>query len=351
MTFTAKTKREGQDWLRRRLEKIDNGLTYEGAQVTLKRFMNDWLLSIEPSIRYNTFKQYRQITNQHIQPVLGEIKLSDLKPDHIQQLYNRMVRNGTGLRTVQITHSVIHRVLVHAVKLGLISRNLDQSTTPPKPKHQEMKFWDENQAQRFLLTAKLNNDLFYTLYHLAIATGMRQGKLLGVRWADMELEKGILHVQRQLTKKKGGGYEFTTPKTKAGKREIGLGTATVAILKEHRQKQFELMGIKGEQWHEQDLMFPSQTGMPLDRDNLRKHFKRLLKNSGLPRIRFHDLRHTAASLMLNNGVPVIVVSRRLGHARPSITLDIYGHLIPSKQQEIASLMDQLLTPIQLDISN
>jgi len=215
LTFTAKTKGEGQNWVRGMLDEIDNGLTYDNTQVSVEMFMEDWLVSIEPSLRYNTFKQYSQVTRQHILPVLGNFQLRDLKPEHIQQLYNQMVKNEYGLRTVQVVHSVIHRSLVHAVKLGSIPRNPDDATTPPKPKTVEMQFLDENQVQQLLITAKARNDRLFALYHLAIATGMRQGELLGLKWSDLEWEQGLLQVQRQLTIKKGGGFEFTAPKTKS----------------------------------------------------------------------------------------------------------------------------------------
>jgi len=351
LTHTAKTKNEGQNWIRGMLDEIDNGLTYDNTRVSLETFMEDWLVSVEPSLRYNTFKQYSQITRQHILPVLGKIQLRDLKPEHIQQLYNQMVKKDFGLRTVQLVHSVIHRALVHAVKLGSIPRNPDDATTPPKPKAKEMRFLDENQVQQLLITARAKNDQLFALYHLAIATGMRQGEILGLKWSDLDWEQGLLQVQRQLTIKKGGGFEFTVPKTKAGVRRIDLGENTLRILREHRQQQFIQMQMAGERWQENDLIFPSEIGTIYKRDKLRKQFKCLLKEAGLPAIRFHDLRHTGASLLLNNGIPVIVVSRRLGHARPSITLDVYGHLIPEKQKEVAILMDQLLTPIQITISN
>ncbi len=164
-------------------------------------------------------------------------------------------------------------------------------------------------------------------------------------------EKGELTVRRQLTKKKGGGFELTSPKTKAGIRQISLGNNALDILREHREAQLMERQAVGENWQDQGLVFPSSIGTPIDRSNMRWLFKALLKDAGLPDIRFHDLRHTAASLMLNNGIPLIVVSRRLGHAQPSITLDVYGHLIPGKQQEAASLMDDLLTPIQFKLDN
>jgi integrase len=349
LTHTARTKSQCQEWLRQTLEEVENGLTYDSTLVTLACFMDDWLVSVEPSLRSNTSTQYRQIVRMHILPLLGECRLRELKPEHIQQLYNCMVRRGLGLRTVQLTHAVIHRALGHAVRLGLISRNPDDATTPPRPKHKEMRFLDENQVQRFLITAKAQNDRLNALYYLAIATGMRQGEILGLKWADLDWEQNALQVQRQLTKKWDGRFEFTAPKTKSGKRRIDLGDATLNTLREHHQEQFNMMAVAGKQWQEQDLVFPSTIGTPMNRSNLNKRFKQLLKDAGLSEIRFHDLRHTAASLMLNNGIPVIVVSRRLGHAQPSITLDVYGHLIPGKQQEAASLMDQLMTPIQIEI--
>ncbi len=351
LTYTAKTKHEVQAWLRKTLDEIDNGLSFESTKTTLTTFMKEWLISIEPALRYNTIKQYEQVTLQYILPVLGNQPIRDIKPEHIQRLYNNMVKKGYGLRTVQIVHSVLHRAFVHAVKLGLLARNPDDATTPPKPKRKEMRFLDENQAQQFLFVAKIQKDHYFSLYYLAIATGMRQGELLGLKWADLDWEKGELKVRRQLTKKKGGGFELTAPKTKAGIRLIKLGENTLEVLHEHRESQILQRQNVGELWQDQGLIFTSKIGTPMDRSNLRWFFKALLKDAGLPDIRFHDLRHTAASLMLNNGIPLIVVSRRLGHAQPSITLDVYGHLIPGKQQEAASLMDELLTPIQIIIDN
>jgi integrase len=349
LTYSAKTKRQCQEWLRQTLEEVENGLTYDSTQVTLAKFMDDWLVSIEPSLRFNTFRQYQQVTKQYILPALEEHRLRELKPEHIQQLYNGMVRQGFGLRTIQLTHAVIHRALAHAIRLGLISRNPDDATTPPRPKRKEMQFLDENQVQQLLITAKARNDRLYALYYMAIATGMRQGELLGLKWADLDWEQSALQVHRQLTKKKGGGREFTLPKTKAGIRRIDLGKEGLQVLKEHQQKQYMSMVAAGNKWQDQELVFPTSIGTPMYGEYLIKRFKLILNEARLPDIRFHDLRHTAASLMLNNGIPVIIVSRRLGHSRPSITLDVYGHLIPGKQREAASLMDQLLTPIQIEI--
>lgn len=351
LSKTTKTKREAQEWLRKIQDEVAYGLTYKSTVVELPAFLEEWLITAKSSLRYNTFNQYRQIVHQHILPRIGERKLREIKPALIQQVYNQMVNEGYSLRTVQYVHAVIHRAFEHAVKLGLIPRNPDDATTPPKPKPKEMKFLDNAQVQQLLLTAKNQNSRFHALYHLAISTGMRQGELLGLKWSDLDWDNQTLSVTRQLTQLKTGEYVFNPPKTKSGIRQIDLGKASICVLKEHRKRQSAeaINDIAG--WQEHNMIFPSAAGTPMDAGNLRRMFKNLLIDAGLPIIRFHDLRHTAASLMLNNGIPVFVVSKRLGHAKPSITLDIYGHLIPGQQRLAASLMDELLTPIQINIEN
>ena len=205
-----------------------------------------------------------------------------------------------------------------------------------------MQFLDENQVQQLLITAKASNNRFFALYHLAIATGMRQGELLGLKWSDLDLEQGMLQVQRQLTKKKGGGFELTTPKTKAGIRRIDLGENTLRILQEHRQQQFVQMRMAGEKWQENDLIFPTDIGTTSDRDNLRKDFNRLLKNAGLPAIRFHDLRHSYAVAALQSGIDIKTVQENLGHHSASFTLDVYGHVSERMRRDGAERMDQFI---------
>lgn len=161
---------------------------------------------------------------------------------------------------------------------------------------------------------------------------------------------GVLYVQRQVQQVPGQSWKFVEPKTKSGRRPIRLGEGTLQILREHYELQQVHKAKFGERWQEYNLIFPSSVGTPLNPSNLRIDFIRTLDATGLPRIRFHDLRHTAASLMLNHGIPVIVVSKILGHAKPSTTMDIYGHLIHEMQGEAARVMDDLVTPIRVEIS-
>ena len=233
--------------------------------------------------------------------------------------------------------------------LGLIQRNPALAVKPPRYEIPEMKFFNEEQVNRFLSVA--HGDRYDALYHLELATGLRQSEILGLRWKDLDWDKRSLVVLHQLKREFKEGDYFSQTKTKSGRRIIILGKRTLEKLRNHWSNQLEEKRFAGDHWKENDLIFTSTIGTPINQSNLYKSFKNLLKKSELPDIRFHDLRHTAATLMLNHGVPAIIVSRRLGHSKVSVTLDIYGHLIPEMQNEAAELIDDLITPIEVSIAH
>jgi integrase len=348
LSRTFKTHKECVTWMKKTHNRIDGGLTYETAHLSIEEFMNRWLVSSESSLRPKTWHQYKQITRDYILPELGQIKLANLRPDIIQATYDKHLVSGVGVRTVQYIHSVLRSCLYRAVKLGILQRNPIIGTSPPKAKYKEMKVLDEEEAQLLLITSRAKEDRYSALYQLALTTGMRQGELLGLKWKDINWDRKTITVQRQLARIPGGKLEFVQPKTRSSVRTISLGEMTIAILKEHQKQQFHESNQKGTCWKDFDLLFPASTGTPTNPSNLYyRSFKPLLKDAELPTIRFHDLRHTAASLMLSHGVSVLAVSKRLGHAQPSITLDVYGHLIPGVQEKVASIMDEIITPITL----
>jgi integrase len=205
---------------------------------------------------------------------------------------------------------------------------------------------DESQVTQFLVAAQ--NSPYLALYHLAVTTGMRLGELFGLKWSDLQWMSGTLLVQRQLQRVRRQGWSFVEPKTRSGRRAIKLGENTLQSLRVHKSRQELAKALAGSEWKDHDLIFPTTIGTPGDASNMRIDFKRVLQQAGLPGIRFHDLRHTAASLMLNHGVPAIVVSKILGHSKPSITLDVYGHLYHEMQGSAAVIMDQLVAPIQME---
>jgi integrase len=347
LSFSAKTKRECQIWLKKMISQVDEGLTLQGTHQTLKEYLATWLIGIQNSIRPRTYVQYEMTCRLHILPTLGEMKLFEIRPEVIQKLYASQLKSGVGARTVDFIHSILHMAFEQAVKLEILIRNPVNATTPPKIETKEMHFYDEGQVNEFLLAAKGNRN--EAIYHLALSTGLRQSELLGLQWPDLDWQKKSLNVQRQLKRNGKKGDLFAQPKTKNGRRTLILGEATLAILKCQQTLQNEERIAAGERWQENNLIFCTPIGTPKNQSNLYREFKTLLQVSGLPEIRFHDLRHSSASLLLNHGIPAIVVSRRLGHYKVSMTLDIYGHLIPEMQNEAADLIDELITPIPVEL--
>ncbi len=343
LSFTGDSRLEAQAWLRDMSNRIESGLTIRGARATFGELLDDWLETAKPRLSGHSWRTYHQLVRDYIGPKLGNVRLQDLTPSLIQRFYNQSVSEGIGLRTAQKTHTLIHASLNTALKLGVIGRNPDDSTQPPKPLQKEMRFLNEAQVKHLLSFAKANRDRNFALYFLAIATGMRQGELLALKWSEVDLRNGVLNVKFNLQRMPGGGLQLQKPKTKTSVRAIKLGKDSVRVLGEQKELLVKERGRIGNVWQETDFVFPSTVGSPMDATNLWKSFRQIVKKAKLPAIRFHDLRHTAASLMLNNGVDVLVASNRLGHAKPSITLDVYGHLISSTQSRAADVIDSLIT--------
>ncbi len=311
--------------------------------------MEEWLNVHGTQLRQRTRPQYRQLARDYILPTIGRNKLKDLRINQIEALYQRLLNNGVGVRTVRYVHAILHRCLSEAVKHALIGMNPAHGATLPRLEQEEMRILDEGQVLRFLIAAQ--GSRYEALYHLAVKTGMRKGELLGLMWDDLEMQSGVIRVQRQLQRIARVGFSLSPPKTRSGRRTIQLGSQTLIVLQEHQERQRIEKVSTGERWQEQGMIFASATGTPVDQRNLHRDYKAILRKAQLSEIRFHDLRHTAASLMLNRGIPALVVSKILGHAKTSTTLDLYGHLIPVMQEEAAKVMDELVTPIPVELGN
>ena len=341
--YTALTRRECQEWLKKILRQVDDGLLFADTKVTLKEFMNNWLVSTKAAKRQSTWSHYEQVNRIYILPRLGQKKVSELRPEHIQDFYNYLQDQGIGDYTILKIHNVLHGALEQALKMGILARNPVDLAHPPKEPNTEMTILTESQVSQFLIAVM--NHRWQALFHLAITTGARQMELLGLKWSDLDWQRQTLKIERQLIRPDGSGIKFSAPKTRLGKRSVALGSKTIELLRKHYERQKDEIRAAGDKWQEHGLIFTTSLGGPIHPRNLLRDFKIILKHAGLPIIRFHDLRHTAASLMLNNNIAPIIVSRRLGHAKASITLDIYGHLIPSLQTEVAEKIDELITPI------
>ena len=240
-------------------------------------------------------------------------------------------------------------MLEDAVTEGILAFNPAHKATRPKIEKEEIQALSEPEVWQFLIAAR--SSMLDALYHLAVKTGMRQGELLGLTWANVDSQRGEIRVIQQLrrVRQQGQWFAFTALKTKYSRRTIPIGNELQLILQEHRRKQQEQKLFMGSRWKEHDLLFTSSIGTPIDQRNLIRDFKQVLKQAGLRDIRFHDLRHTAASIMLKNGIPLVDVSRYVGHSSPAITLTLYAHLLPGGLEHTAKVMDGLLTPKMVEL--
>jgi len=327
------TQKEANAWRHKMIEQRLQGMVFGGSKVSLSKFLDEWLVVARTSVRPNTFQQYSQVVHQHINPFLGEIVLKDLRPDHVQSLYTSKLGNGVSPNTTRMIHAVIHRALNHALKLGLVYRNVADSVTRPKVVRKEMKTLNDYQVRQLIQVAE--SEQMGLLLWVAVVTGLRQGELLGLKWSDLDWTSRRIQVQRQVQRRKGDGLVFCEPKSASGRRVIVLGKSTIGKLREHKNSQLKERILLGEKWQDYDLIFPSPIGTPLDPSNVLKAYKNCLKRAGLPNLRFHDLRHSAATLMLQQGVNPKIVSEHLGHSDISLTLNTYIHVLPPMQEEAA----------------
>jgi integrase len=348
LSFGADTKKECAEWLRKILHQVDYGLDLEGGRIKVGEYLKDWHENSQPSLRAKTSYQYGKIIEKHILPFIGELPLKALTPQRVEQFYGQMLKKGSGVRTVRYAHGVLHKALEKAVRYGLIAGNPSHGASLPQLHQKEMQVFDESQVSTFL-TASSGSRL-EALFYLAVVTGMREGEIFGLKWVDLQWNNGVLHVQRQVQRVPGQSWAFVEPKTRAGRRMVSIGNGAIEALRRQKERQAQERAIAGKRWQDLDLIFPSAIGTPMDPHNLMKDFNAVLGQAGLPKIRFHDLRHTAASLMLNHGVPVLVVSKMLGHANPSITLNTYAHLYHESLSGAAKLMDELVTPLRIEMT-
>nr|HMN62829.1 site-specific integrase [Anaerolinea sp.] len=339
-TFT--TQKAAGAWLRETTLQAEQGMGYDAARTRLGEFMDAWMATKTPGLRMATIESYSAQIRLYIKPKIGNLKMREVTAARIQSFYDGLLADGKGKRTVEIAHMVLHGALEHARRIGLLANNPAELVQVPRPEKREMSVWNENQVSQFLV--HVDGD---PLYRLAFFTGMRRGELLGLKWSDLDWKTGMLQIRRQVYRMARGGWRFQEPKTARGKRAIRLGPALLAALREHYMVTIPmLMSLAGEAWQEYDLIFPSRKGNPLIGSEVSKHFRGLAREAGLPAIRFHDIRHTCASLLLSHREPAVRVAAMLGQS-VQILLETYAHYIPEDSESAAVLMNEITTPAML----
>ncbi|MGE0470738.1 MAG: tyrosine-type recombinase/integrase [Nitrospira sp.] len=342
------TKKEAQAELSTMLHNLARGQVITPSKMTLADWLEEWITSaIQPHKRLRTYETYRSVIDKHLKPVLGQYRLADLRASHLQSYYQGSTLSST---TLQQHHTILHSSLQAAVMQDFLPRNpaalvMGKPRRPEGHEAIEANCWDADQAKAFLGLAKAGTLQQAAFYPLALDSGARKAELCGLRWADLDVDKKTLSIVRQLVKvkqKSTGTPLFGPPKNKRP-RLIDLDERTVELLRRHKADQAARRLLLGTAYQDYGLIFARDFGQPLLMNNLgQREFSRLMTDAKVKRITFHGLRHTCATLLLGAGVPVKVVSERLGHKRVEITLNVYAHALPSMQQDAAVKLGRLL---------
>jgi integrase len=339
---SAKRKTECERKLRDAMTDGDRGLIFDAANQSVSEYMTRWLEDFaKANLASRTYHNYKLQIREHIVPALGKMKLSKLDTPNIQALYTAKLQAGLKPASIRYIHAVLHCALEKAIDLRLIARNPAASARPPKIYQEEITPLDREQAHVLLEAAE--GDRFECLYVLSLTCGLRMGESLGLKWSDIDFDAGTLRVHRQVQRvREGGGLVFSEPKN-ASRRTIDLPQRALEALRSHRKRQIEQQLRAGAKWQDYDLVFTTTIGTAVDAQNVvNRHFKPMLSRAGLPDIRWHDLRHTCATLLLSRGTHPTFVQKLLGHASVQLTLDRYSHWMPSMGKHTASAMDEAL---------
>jgi integrase len=324
----------------------DQGLPIVTDAHTVEQYFTHWLATIQPTVKPRTYVRYAGEVRGHLLPALGRLKLAKVTAQHLERLYADLLQpEGQGLAPASVAHlhAVIHKALTTAHRQHLVAQNVaDLVTAPSARKHRrEMQVLSAEQANALLAAAR--GDRLEVLYLLALTTGARLGELLALRWADVDFAAGVLEIAHSLYFDAAGAWALTAPKTAKGKRRIELTDGAIRALKQHERHQKAERLAAGPAWQDHGFIFTRANGAPLRGTHvLERQFRPLLRRAGLPPVRFHDLRHTAATLLLADGVNVLVVSQLLGHSDISMTLGVYAHLNPTMQRTARTSMERLL---------
>ncbi len=344
------TKKDAEKRLAELLHQLDTGTFMKPGKTTLAEYLEKWLMDYAwPNLAPRTAEVYESIIRQHLIPKLGNITLTQLKPEHLQRYYSEKLsagrcdgKGGLNPRTVRHHHVTLHNALKRAVKWGLLSRNPADAIDLPQCQRPEIHVMDEDDIHTFLEVAK--STPYYALFHMALFTGMRRSELLALRWSDIDLLLCQAYVTRTLHHLRDGSLVYRAPKTAKGHRMIALSPSTALIFREHREKQETIRAMLGIRLEDSDLVFSQPDGRPLLPDTVSRAWVKLTRRVGLKGIRLHDARHSHASLMLKQGTHPKIVQERLGHASIQITLDTYSHVAPGLQEAAAARFDEALTP-------
>ncbi len=336
----GKTKGEALDKLRLAQEEDRKGVLSTSPRQKLGEYLIYWLetTSRPPMKRVGTYASYHTVIAVHLIPELGHIYLNKLTPQDVQAFYAKKLRQGLKPGYVNLMHRVLRCALGDAVKWGLVGKNVASLTSAPHVERYESPTLTVEQAQKLIEFARGNR--METILTLAVLTGLRRGEICALHWTDVDFDSKVLYVRRTMSRYAKFGLVVNDPKSKSSRRKILLPDLAIQALQEHRERQKQERLRAGDIWIDQGFVFTNRRGGRIEPHYVLRHFKKMLHDLGLSDMRFHDLRHSAATILLALGVDLKVIQKLLGHSTISITADIYAHLLPSMQEEAMEKLDK-----------
>lgn len=336
----GKTRSEVVTKLRVTIQAHQDGVLTEAGRTTVAQFLKSWLEeSAKAKLRPRTFASYKQVVGLHISPSLGRVPVQRLTPQQVQTWLNDRHDAGLSPRTCQYARAILRSALAQALRWGVVSRNVAALVEAPRVIRHEIQPLQPDQARAVLDVARTHR--LGALFTVAIALGLRQGEALGLQWGAVDFREGTLNVRVAL-QRVGKEWHLVEPKSARSRRTISLPRVATVALRAHRVRQKRERLLAGKDWKETGFVFTTRIGTPIEPSNLTKTFKALLVKAGVPEVRFHDLRHTAATFLLAQGVDPRTIMETLGHSQISLTLNTYSHVLPALQRDAAERMNRFL---------
>lgn len=343
--------REAQEILRQMMYEYDKGILAEPQKLLFRDFLKKWLDDMEPALSPKTHFRYKELIQQHISPRIGQHKIEKIRPAHIQGLYTALQKPGARLdgkegvlsaQTILHIHRLLHRIFQTAIAWQIIPKNPVDGATPPKVPKSEMNILNEEQAKKMFELAARENLQYYCTLLIAIFGGLRRSEIMGVRWRDVDFDNHTIAVNQVSQYVPGQGIIFKEPKTKGSRRTVSLTPAVFEALQKLKESQEARKEKLQNKWKDTGLVFVTHDGGPMHPDSITSWFPAFMEDNDLPKIRFHDLRHTSATLMIMKNVPMKLVSTRLGHSSIGITVDTYTHAVTEAEKQAARALDHIL---------
>lgn len=333
-------KGDAQRRLTELLSSLDKGVYTPPGRLTVADLFAQWRDGyVRTNCSMRTLDAIESIAKHHLIPALGHVQLKQLQPSMIQAYYSQALEKPLSARSVHYHHRILKQSLKYAVRQGYLGRNPCELVYPPSPKGKPMRTLTQSEVMDLLIAASANSH--YPIIYTAVSTGLRQAELLGLRWRDIDTSSHYISVNRSLYKRRGI-CEFIEPKTSHSRRRVAMTAKLAEFLAEYKLERQRLYYQVGKAMTLDDLVFANHEGNPVDPGVLSHVFGKIAKRAGLENVRFHDLRHTFASLMLQRGAKPKVISEALGHASVAFTMDVYSHIIEGMQSEAMALLDEVL---------